>query len=518
MRNRLLIGLLFFSLFGWGQVPDTNTFTLDTVVKVVNPATNDLSACFSAAVKANFDPLYDSIGYAPVNSLLRFRNYQASEAPCDTCYGLLYNWYAVNTGKLAPTGWHVPTDAEWTTLSTYLGGEEVAGGKMKTTGTCNWIAPNEGATNESGFSGLPGGSRYYQDGTFFNIGLYSFWWSSTEYSTNFAWFRRLTYDLTTVYRNFLYKRFGYSVRCLRDTYEGWENDVPVVDYDGNEYDVVEIGTQLWLVQNLKTTHYNDGETIPNVEDGTAWAALTTGALCAYDNDWDTYACVTRPVVLKHGYLYNWYAVTDARNIAASGWHVPTDTEWTTLTDYLINNGYGYDGSGDDIAKSMAATTGWDISTNVGVPGNDPASNNSSGFSALPGGSRVGGGNFGYIGGNGYWWSSTEGSTSNAWGRNLLYYDTTVNLYYGYKDYGYSVRCLRDSTTLSHGQSGTYTGNDGKVYRTICIGTQEWLADNLAETKYRNGDTIPTVTDNTTWAGLTTGAKCAYNNDESNVME
>ena len=91
-----------------------------------------------------------------------------------------------------------------------------------------------------------------------------------------------------------YKDSGFSVRCLRDTYEGWENDVPVVDYDGNEYDVVEIGTQLWLVQNLKVTHYNDGEAIPNVEDGTTWAELTTGALCAYNNDWETYVCVPEP--------------------------------------------------------------------------------------------------------------------------------------------------------------------------------------------------------------------------------
>ena len=82
--------------------------------------------------------------------------------------------------------------------------------------------------------------------------------------------------------------------------------------------------------------------------------------------------------------------------------------------------------------------------------------------------------------------------------------------------GLSVRPLKDSTTLSDGETGTYTGNDGKVYRTICIGTQEWLADNLAETKYRNGDTIPEVTNNTAWAALVTGAMCAYNNDWSNA--
>ena len=80
----------------------------------------------------------------------------------------------------------------------------------------------------------------------------------------------------------------------------------------------------------------------------------------------------------------------------------------------------------------------------------------------------------------------------------------------------SIRLIKDSTTLTHGQTGTYTGNDGKVYRTICIGTQEWLADNLCETLYRDGSPIPEVTDNATWAALTTGALCAYNNDWNNV--
>ena len=236
------------------------------------------------------------------------------------------------------------------------------------------------------------------------------------------------------------------MRCVRDTYEGWENDVPVVDYDGNEYDVVEIGTQLWLVQNLKTTHYNDGEAIPNVEDGTTWAALTTGALCAYNNDWETYTCVTKPVVfdsIKYGYLDNWYAATDARNIAASGWHVPTDTEWTTLTDYLINNGYGYEGSGNDIAKSMASQCNWSSSETLGTPGNDPASNNSSGFSGLPGGYRYDNGYFYHVGYVGGWWSSTESSTTKAWRWYMLHSGTGVFQTTDTKDYGFSVR-LRKS--------------------------------------------------------------------------
>lgn len=99
-------------------------------------------------------------------------------------YGALYNWYTVNTGKLCPTGWHVPSDNEWTTLITYLGGENVAGGKLKA-GTADWGSPNIGATNESGFTALPGGVCY-ADGDYSGIGGDGFWWSSSEYNTNSA--------------------------------------------------------------------------------------------------------------------------------------------------------------------------------------------------------------------------------------------------------------------------------------------------------------------------------------------
>ena len=131
-------------------------------------------------------------------------------------YGKLYNWYAVNDPRgLAPTGWHVPTDDEWTTLSTTLGGDAVAGGKMKVAGTTRWTTPNTGATNESGFAGLPGGLRFYY-GTFFNVGNYGYWWSSTESSTTSARNRLLTYSLGGITRDFYDKESGFSVRCLRD--------------------------------------------------------------------------------------------------------------------------------------------------------------------------------------------------------------------------------------------------------------------------------------------------------------
>jgi uncharacterized protein (TIGR02145 family) len=131
-------------------------------------------------------------------------------------YGKLYNWYAVNDPRgLAPQGWHVPSDAEWTTLETTLGGSSVAGGKMKEAGTLNWTTPNTSATNESGFAGLPGGGRNYY-GTFVTIGEYGYWWSSTESSTDGAWSRYLGYNLGDVSRYGTNKVKGYSVRCLRD--------------------------------------------------------------------------------------------------------------------------------------------------------------------------------------------------------------------------------------------------------------------------------------------------------------
>jgi len=131
-------------------------------------------------------------------------------------YGKLYNWYAVNDSRgLAPEGWHVPSDKEWTTLSTYLGGESVAGGKLKSTGTTHWQSPNTGATNETGFSALPGGYRDYY-GAFYNIGSFGLWWSSTEFDAASAWGRYLNYYGSYLFRDYGYKAFGFAVRCIKD--------------------------------------------------------------------------------------------------------------------------------------------------------------------------------------------------------------------------------------------------------------------------------------------------------------
>jgi uncharacterized protein (TIGR02145 family) len=151
--------------------------------------------------------------------------YYNNDPATGTTYGKLYNWYAVagihdndpNTPnkKLAPTGYHVSSDSEWTTLTDYLGGAGVAGGKMKESGTTHWNSPNTDATNSSGFTGLPGEIRNY-DGTFYSIGGIGYWWSSSEYRKTYAWIRYLSYDYGSANRNYGNKRFGFSVRCLRD--------------------------------------------------------------------------------------------------------------------------------------------------------------------------------------------------------------------------------------------------------------------------------------------------------------
>lgn len=143
-----------------------------------------------------------------------------------TTYGVLYNWTAAMDGEassttdpsgiqgVCPTGWHLPSDAEWTELTDYLGGTG-AGGKLKETGTTHWDSPNTGATNETGFTALPGGTRNY-DGAFYNIGLNGLWWSATEIDATKAWYRYVGYDYSDVGRDYVYKKIGFSVRCVRD--------------------------------------------------------------------------------------------------------------------------------------------------------------------------------------------------------------------------------------------------------------------------------------------------------------
>jgi uncharacterized protein (TIGR02145 family) len=147
-------------------------------------------------------------------------SYYSNDAANNAKYGKLYNWYAVSktsngNKNVCPTGWHVPTDPEWTVLTDYLGGQSVAGGKMKEVDTTSWDSPNTDATNTSLFTGLPGGYRG-TDVSYYAIGYYGNWWSSTEDSTYSAWYRILYYTNGSAGRDGNGKGYGLSVRCLRD--------------------------------------------------------------------------------------------------------------------------------------------------------------------------------------------------------------------------------------------------------------------------------------------------------------
>jgi uncharacterized protein (TIGR02145 family) len=133
-----------------------------------------------------------------------------------TVYGLLYTWYAATDNrKVCPAGWHVPTDAEWTSLTEFLGGDSIAGGKLKESGTTHYLDPNIGATNESGFTAIPSGHRYVW-GAFESLGDGPVWWSATEYNFDNAWFRSLGHSNKGVRRDYYQKKDGMAIRCIKD--------------------------------------------------------------------------------------------------------------------------------------------------------------------------------------------------------------------------------------------------------------------------------------------------------------
>ena len=182
--------------------------------------------------------------------------------------------------------------------------------------------------------------------------------------------------------------------------------------------VVTIGNQVWTSKNLDVATYRNGDVIPQVQDQNAWANLTTGAWCYYDNDASNGT--------KYGKLYNWYAVHDARGLAPQGFHIPSDAEWTILTDYL--------GGEEAAGTKMKSGTGW-VSNGNGT--------NSSGFAGFPGGCRGRDETFCNIGSYGHWWCATENRSNDAWSRYLRCSDGIVDRGNFYKQAAFSVRCLGD---------------------------------------------------------------------------
>lgn len=196
------------------------------------------------------------------------------------------------------------------------------------------------------------------------------------------------------------------------------NKVTINEASSNE---VTIGTQVWMTSNLNIEKFRNGDPIPQVKTAAEWRKAGENhqpAWCYYANDSNNGE--------KYGKLYNWYAVNDKRGLAPKGYHVPSDEEWTTLTDYL--------GGEDKAGAKMKSKNGWAVDGN---------GTNSSGWSGLPGGFRSYKGTFYDIDRNGYWWSSSDHYTRNAWYRHLDYDFGKVRTNWNPTAYGYSVRCLRD---------------------------------------------------------------------------
>ncbi len=376
----------------------------------------------------------------------------------------------------------------------------------------------------------------------------------------------------------------------------WVCGCPIVDFDGNVYQTIEIGEQCWMAENLKTTHYRDGTPIPLVTDAGTWAGLSSGAYCEYDND-----PTNVPV---YGRLYNWFAVDDAHGLAPDGWHVPTDDEWKELEMFLgmseaAADSIGFRGTNE--GSKMAG--GYDLWISGSGSLRTNAAFNESGLILLPAGCHTYYGTFLDISSDAFCWSTSAESLENAAHRRLNGNNTDVLRDYGNKRDGYSVRCVLGpesspldasingipSDTLSTcssyelsisvtggtppytydwnidslgdwGEQDTITYNvlhlhdtlicmvrdaemtiiadtiivnafydaeswvcgcpimdiDSNLYQTVEIGEQCWMAENLKVTHYRDGTPIPLVTDAGTWAGLSSGAYCEYDNDPTNV--
>ena len=212
----------------------------------------------------------------------------------------------------------------------------------------------------------------------------------------------------------------------------------ITDIEGNKYHTITIGTQTWMVENLYVSKYRNGDAIPNETNNSKWNALTSGAQCVYNNNTEANS------IAKFGRMYNFYAVSDARNIAPVGWHVASDAEWIVLTNYIAANL----GTSTSVAQAMATSIDWTESSTLGAigcldPNTYSSLNNFSGFCGLPSGIRSNFGDFNNVGVFSGWWTSSQNDKNTGWFRSLSYYGSSIGRNFYNKQFGLSVRCVKD---------------------------------------------------------------------------
>jgi uncharacterized protein (TIGR02145 family) len=361
-------------------------------------------------------------------------------------FGGLYNFYVYwnNEKNVCPVGWHVSGAGylaysftnEWWNLIKFLDPDmkiddshlvsETAGIKLKETGNKIWECQDNKATNETGFSAKPGGYRTYNgnNSVFVNLGSGASFWESTGRIS-------LLCD-GSVWDYEGHDETGYSIRCVKDT-------SIIRDVEGNIYEIVSIGSQVWMKENLRTTKLNDGTPIELIKDNdSAWWNSVSPAYCFYPGSYS-----------RWGAIYNWQSVNTGK-LCPSGWHVPSDADWTELTGYLIKGGFNYDGTteGNKIAKAMALpSVSWKSSNIQGAIGNNDYSMkmNASGFSAPPGGYRSNAFSKESNESSIFWSSSPSHFTGDYF---VLHFNSVSGILTspdsGDKQNGWTVRCLKDN--------------------------------------------------------------------------
>ena len=512
-----------------------------------------------------------------------YRYYPDNNSSNVATYGYLYNWKAVmgNSSSssanpsgvqgICPTGWHVPSDAEWTQLTNYVSSQSqyvcvcannyIAKALASTIGwnssssTCCTVGNDPSTNNETGFSALPA-AGYSDPSESSGFGYFTYFWSTTD-DGYWAYCRKIDYNNSGVSTSYPDKSFGFSVRCVRDlptvtttavssiqpasatcggnvtsdggatvtargvcwstsqnpttadshTIDGngtgiftsnitnlspatqyyvrayatniwgtaYGNEVSFItntqpcqgaatvnDIDNNTYNTVQIGNQCWMKENLRTTHYANGTSIP------------LGSTYSYTDPYRYYPNNDQSNVATYGYLYNWKAVmgnssssssnpSGVQGICPIGWHVPSDAEWTQLEDYVGGpiSQYQYVCGSDTtyIAKALASTTGWNTGDGYGTcaVGNNPSANNATGFSAFPAG-RYTGDYYPMFSYGADFWSATlyEGVYDIAYIRRIQINNAYVFRTEDYLDDGFSVRCVRNEGGSSTAQLPTVT--------------------------------------------------------------
>ncbi|MFN5370728.1 MAG: fibrobacter succinogenes major paralogous domain-containing protein [Bacteroidia bacterium] len=335
-----------------------------------------------------------------------FENNSIYECP----YGKLYNWFTISDPRgVCPTGWHIPTDGEWTQLTNFLGGEETAGSKMKSIGTDYWLSPNTGALNESGFSGLPGNYRY-SNGEFqsTNPGENDFaaFWSLTELQSIAAWGRYLYYSSGGINRGSASKEEGHSIRCIKDA------NPPQGYIIGLNCDMAVNSGTLSLGIEANNVSSSIPYSFGNGGEHGGWFTTSTGV----------------------------YGLTASLSIGSFN-------EGSGTLEFIIN------GTPDNFGEAT-------FELNIG------------GQTCTL--TRI-----------------VEGGSQN-----------------------YSSEHTCGATNIHNPEKtyGSMTDQQGNVYKTIVIGNQEWMAENLKTTIYRNGNEIANITDDSQWQSLSSGAWCDFNND------